>query len=205
MGLYEERVLPRLIDVFLGRKAFDKLRSRSTAGLSGTVLEIGFGSGLNVPLYPAAVERVLAVDPAERGQRLATRRLAASEIPVEFIGLDGQDLPLADDSVDHVLSTWTLCTIPDVRAALSEIRRVLKPGGTFHVLEHGLAPDDTVVRWQRRLNPVQQKLAGGCHLDRPIAELLEEAGFDASDLASFYVAGPKPMSFMYQGVAVPRR
>src|SRR5688572_13507333 len=141
MGFYEEHILPRAVDVLLSGKEFAKLRARVAADLTGEVLEVGFGSGRNVPYYPQAVKRVRAVDPATVGRKLAAKRVAASRVPIEYVGLDGEDLPLEDASVDHVLTTWTLCTIPDVPRALAEIRRVLRPGGALHFLEHGLSPD----------------------------------------------------------------
>jgi SAM-dependent methyltransferase len=201
VGLYADRVLPRITDVALGGKAFTKLRRSATAGLSGDVLEVGFGSGRNLPLLPPEVTRVFAVEPAAAGRTLAAGRIATSAIPVEFVGLAGEQLPLEDESVDHVLSTWTLCTIPGVEQALSEIRRVLRAGGSLHFLEHGLAPDLPVRRWQNRLNPIQQRVCGGCHLNRPIDELVAGAGLRIDELDTFYARGPKAMGYMYRGVA----
>lgn len=201
MGFYEDRVLPRIIDVALGTKATDKLRARVCAGLDGDVLEVGFGSGRNVPHYPDGVTRVRAVDPATVGMRLAEKRIAARGLPVEPIGLDGEHLPLDDGSVDRVLVTWTLCTIPDVAGALDEMRRVLRPGGTLHFVEHGHAPDEKVARWQSRLDPMQGRLFGGCHLTRRIDDLIAGAGFDLTRLSRFYGAGPKFVSSFYEGVA----
>lgn len=203
MGIYAEKVLPRIIDVACGTKSANPLRERVCAGLHGHVVELGFGSGLNVPFYPEAVERVAAIEPADLGWELSSERRAASTIPVERAGLDGRALALPDDSCDTALSTWTLCTIPDIEAALGELRRVLKPGGTLHFVEHGLAPDDKVVRWQHRFEPVQQRLFGGCHLTRPIPTLLTGAEFTITELETFYERGaPKIMAADSLGVAV---
>jgi len=203
MGLYGDRVLPRIVDVACGRKSSNDLRNRVCEGLYGRVVEIGFGSGLNIPFYPDAVDGIAAVEPADLGWKLAGKRLAESSVPVERCGLDGQSLPLADNSCDTALSTWTLCTIPDAIAALHEVRRVLKPGGTFHFVEHGLAPDDEVQKWQRRLDPLQQRLFGGCHLTRPILDLLTRAGFTVTDVDIFYDEGsPKFLTAQSLGVAV---
>ena len=203
MGLYGDRVLPRIVNVACGMKSSNELRNRVCEGLHGHVVEIGFGSGLNIPFYPDSVDGVAAIEPADLGWKLAGKRLADSPVPVERCGLDGQSLPLADDSCDTALSTWTLCTIPDAIAALHEVRRVLKPGGTFHFVEHGLAPDDEVQRWQRRLDPLQQRLFGGCHLTRPILDLLTRAGFTIADVDIFYDEGaPKFLTAQSLGVAV---
>jgi len=201
VSFYEDRVLPRVIDLMLGSAAMGKLRRRALEGLSGTVLEVGFGSGTNVPHYPPEVDRVLAIDPATGARRLAAKRLAASKVPVEFIGLDGASIPLDDVSVDNVLSTWTLCTIPDVDAALSEIRRVLKPGGRLYFLEHGISDDAKVARRQHRFDPIQQRIAGGCHLNRDHGQLIRAAGLEIEQLANFTIAGPKTTGYMYAGTA----
>jgi SAM-dependent methyltransferase len=189
MGCYSRAVLPRIMNANCGIKALEPLRRRVCADLAGDVVEIGFGSGLNVPFYPAAVTRVAAVEPSDLSWRLAGERLRAARVPVQRAGLDGQSLPFADSSYDAALSTWTLCSIPEAAAALAELRRVLKPGGTLHFLEHGLAPDERVRRWQRRLDPLQRRLAGGCRLTRPVAGLVTAAGFIITELDVFYQEG----------------
>jgi ubiquinone/menaquinone biosynthesis C-methylase UbiE len=201
MGFYGDQVLPRMTNILLANAEFRQARQRVASGLSGEVLEVGFGSGLNVPHYPTGVRRVLAVDPATVGRKLAAKRLSASPIRVEFVGLDGENLPLDSGSVDHVLITWTMCTIPGVAAALGEMHRVLRAGGRMHFVEHGRSPEAKVARWQDRLNPLQQRWAGGCNLNRPIDRLVTDAGFEMTRLETFYVKGPKPMGYMYEGMA----
>ena len=202
MGFYQDQVVPRITNVALGSREFARIRPRVTAGLAGEVLEVGFGSGLNVPYYPAEVKRVRAVDPATVGRKLAARRLAASPVPVEFAGLDGQALPAESGTVDHVLITWTMCTIPGVATALREMHRVLRPGGELHFAEHGRSPDPGVARWQDRLTPLQRLLYAGCHLNRPIDRLVTQAGFRMTRLENFYLPGPRPFGYIFEGVAV---
>ena len=202
MGFYQDQVVPRITNVALGSREFGRIRSRVTAGLAGEVLEVGFGSGLNVPYYPAEVTRVRAVDPATAGRKLAAGRLAASPVPVEFAGLDGRALPAESGAVDHVLITWTMCTIPGVATALREMHRVLRPGGELHFAEHGRSPDPGVARWQDRLTPLQRLLYAGCHLNRPIDRLVTQAGFRMTRLENFYLPGPRPFGYIFEGVAV---
>jgi SAM-dependent methyltransferase len=212
MGWWSDSLVPRATDVLLGAGRIHDLRERVCAGLVGEVLEIGFGSGLNASHYPAAVTKVWAVEPSDVAWDIAEARQRESargepgRPPVVRAGLDGQVLDLPDASMDSVLSTFTLCTIPDVVAALREVRRVLRPGGALHFLEHGLAPDPGVARWQHRLTPVQRRVAAGCHLDRPVATLVEEAGLVVEDLENFYlgraVPGLKVAGHLYLGRAV---
>ena len=202
MGFYQNRVLPHIIEFAMQTEAINDERKRCVEHVKGAVLEIGFGSGLNVAHYPRGVHRVQAVDPAALGRKLAARRLADSPVPVEFVGTDGQQLPVDTDSVDHVLATWTLCTIPEPDRALAEIHRVLRTGGQFHFVDHGRSPEPRVARWQDRLTPIQRRVAGGCHLGRPVRDLIEAAGFEISTMANYYVSGPKPFGYTYEGVAI---
>ena len=202
MGFYGERVFPRAMNRLMNTKQTRETRARVCAPLSGDIVEIGFGTGLNLPHLPPAVTVVLAVDPLERGRTLASERIAASPVSVEFVGLDGQLLPLADDSADAALSTWTLCSIPDPVAAVSEINRVLRPGGTLHFVEHGCSPDPGVRKWQRRLNPIQRRIACGCNLDRDIPSILKDAGLSVDSLNTYYMKGsPKILGWTFEGVA----
>jgi ubiquinone/menaquinone biosynthesis C-methylase UbiE len=201
MGFYQDQVTPRITDVVMNRADLRVIRDRVAAGLAGEVVEVGFGSGLNLPHYPPAVTRVLAVDPARVGRKLAARRIAASRVPVEFAGLDGEQLPWGDDRIDHVLITWSLCTIPDPGRALAEIHRVLRPGGMMHFVEHGRSPDPRVARWQDRLTPLQRRFSGGCHLNRPIGRLIAGSGLEVTRLENYYVQGPKVFGYMFEGTA----
>ncbi|HEY4929917.1 MAG TPA: class I SAM-dependent methyltransferase [Acidimicrobiales bacterium] len=201
MSFYVDRILPRCTNLLLSGSEFTKIRSRVASGLTGDVMEVGFGSGLNVPHYPSDVDRVLAVDPAVLGRKLAAGRVSACPVPVEYVGLDGASLPLGSATIDHVLVTWTLCTIPEVNDALGEVHRVLRSGGKLHFVEHGLSPDLGVAKWQHRLTPLQRRVAGGCHLNRPIDRLIEGAGFAVTQLDTYQLGGPKPWSYMYEGVA----
>jgi ubiquinone/menaquinone biosynthesis C-methylase UbiE len=201
MGFYADQVLPRFIDVALGKQT-DPVRARVASGLAGEVLEVGFGSGRNVPHLPQAVTRLIAVDPATVGRKLAAGRIEARGLPVEFVGLDGQSLPLADASVDYVLVTWTLCTIPDVDRALHEMLRVLRPGGSLHFVEHGRSPIQKNARLQDRVTPVWKRVVGGCHLNRPIPDLVEGAGFRMERLETYKDKGPELVARLYEGVAV---
>jgi ubiquinone/menaquinone biosynthesis C-methylase UbiE len=201
MGFYGEKVLPRLIDKMCATGDMQTWRRRAVEGLTGTVVEIGFGSGLNVPWYPPTVERVLAVEPSAVARKLAAPRIEASSIPVEFVGLDGQGLPLGDETADSALSTFTLCTIPDERLALREVWRVLRPGGRLHFVEHGRAGDERVVRRQVRIEPLNRRLAGGCHLTRDHFDTVRAAGFELESASTEQARGPSTHSCFYIGVA----
>lgn len=204
MSYYESKVLPRLVDLACGSKSYTRWREKTAAGLSGTVLELGFGSGTNLGAYPPEVTEVLAVEPSSTAMRLAEARIKASGIPVVRVGLDGARIELDDASCDHAMCAFTLCTIPDAIAALYEVRRVLRPGGSLHVLEHGLAPDESVAVWQHRLEPLQRTLFGGCHLTRDPLRLLVDAGFEPGATTQRYGKGPKPWTYLTRTVATIR-
>jgi ubiquinone/menaquinone biosynthesis C-methylase UbiE len=201
MGLYANHILPRLVHLAMRQDTFLPYRRRLVGGARGRVLEIGVGSGLNLPLYGDAVVTVVGVDPSPRLLSRARQVQRTGRSAVDLIEGSAEALPLEDESIDTVVSTWTLCSIPDVTAALREMRRVLKPSGRLLFVEHGLAPDEGVRRWQHRLTPVWKRLAGGCHLNRPIRQLVENAGFEIERVQADYMRGPKPMTFMYEGQA----
>ncbi|NDZ93648.1 methyltransferase domain-containing protein [Streptomyces sp. SID6673] len=202
MGFYDDRIVPHLINLTCGMSALTPLRRRTCEGLSGDVVELGFGSGLNVDVYPDTVTRVYAIEPSDGGWAIAADRVASSRVPIERAGLDGQRLPFDDDTFDAALTTFTMCTIPDLPAALSEVARVVKGGGTVHFLEHGNAPDAAVRRWQHRLEPIQRRVAGGCHLTRDIPGALADAGLTVTAIDRFYQPGtPKSFAAMNLGVA----
>ena len=202
MGFYAEQIVPRIQNKVMDRPDMRDVRARVTAGLSGEVVEVGFGTGLNAPCYPPEVTKVAAVEPSTLCMRLAQPRIANTSAKVELAGLTGESLDLPSDAFDGALSTWTLCTIPNVDAALAEIRRVLKPGGSFHFVEHGHAPDPGVAKWQARIEPPWKHVAGGCHLTRPMPELIERAGFRIDALDTYYMKGePKAFGYTFEGVA----
>jgi SAM-dependent methyltransferase len=203
MGLYEKHILPHLIDLACGAPELTPYRQTVVSQARGTVLEIGFGSGLNLPLLPTAVERVLAVDPSGTARKMGEKRIAAATCEVDFIGLDAERIAAATGSADCALSTFTLCSISDVAGALREVRRILKPGGVFLFVEHGRAPDPRTSRWQNRMNGLQRYLCGGCNLNRDIAGLVRDAGFALRDLDVGYAPGlPRTHAYLYTGVAV---
>jgi SAM-dependent methyltransferase len=204
LRLWDEQVLPRLTDVVLRGPDVGELRERVCAGLSGRVLELGFGSGLNIAWYPAGVTSVTAIEPSDVAWDLSEPRRAASDVPIERAGLDGQRLALPDASYDAVLVTFSLCTIPDPALALREARRVTRVGGRLHVLEHGSADTERVRTWQRRMEPLQRRVAGGCHLTRDVRALLEANGWRSEALDAFAAPGPgfsRPWTYLYLGTA----
>jgi len=202
MGFYQDRILPHIVNVAMNTKAMKDERTRCLKDVKGSVLEVGFGTGLNLPYYPPTVSKVVGVDPSETSAKLARKRIAASPFPVEIVGLSAEKIPAADGSFESIVSTFTLCTIPDVAGALLEMRRVLGPGGRFYFVEHGLAQDPRVQRWQERLNSVEQAVFGGCHFNRPISRLIEQAGFEIEQLEHAYLKGaPKFAGYLYRGVA----
>ncbi|HET9876212.1 MAG TPA: class I SAM-dependent methyltransferase [Mycobacterium sp.] len=204
MSFYAEHVLPRLINRVMDNNEDRRARQRVCSELTGEILEIGFGSGLNLAQLPEAVTKLYAVEPSWVAVRLARTRIAAGSATVQIVGLDGQHLPLPDRSVDAVLCTWSLCTITDPVAAVAEVRRTLRPGGKLHFVEHGIAPDEPVRRWQHRLNGLQQRMAGGCHLTRDIPAILNAGGMTVVQLNTYYQTGqPKPYAATFEGSAEP--
>ncbi len=204
MSFYEKHILPRFINCACGSKPIMKQREKVVPRASGVVLEIGIGTGLNLPYYHGPhVEKVIGLDPSEESWELAGERAKAADVPVEFIGLPSEEIPLEDNSVDTVLVTYSLCTIPDPVTALLGMSRVLKPGGSLLFCEHGLAPDPGVVKWQDRINPFWRRIAGGCNLHRDIPSLLDQGGFAVEEMETMYLPStPKFAGFNYWGRAV---
>ncbi len=203
MNLYERYVLPRLIDLAMRNQAVSAERAQAVPRAAGIVLEVGIGSGLNLPFYGRAVERLYGVDPRRELWALARGRITRASFPIEFIEASAERVPLGDGSIDTVVTTWTLCSIPEPRLALVEMKRLLRPEGQLIFIEHGLAPDPRVIAWQERLNPVWRRIAGGCHLNRNIDRLILDAGFKLTEREHGYGIGPRPMAYLYRGVARP--
>jgi ubiquinone/menaquinone biosynthesis C-methylase UbiE len=201
VNVYEKYLLPRLIHWGMRSKVATAERRRVIPLASGTVLEVEVGSGLNLPFYGPKVQRLYALDPSRELWKMARERVREVSFPVDFLAASAERIPLEDVSVDSVVSTWTLCTIPDPLQALPEMRRVLKPEGQLIFVEHGRAPDPGVRAWQHRLTPVWKRVAGGCHLNRPIDALIADAGFDITRIERGYRPGPKPMAYLYKGLA----
>ena len=203
MGFYSDYILARLINLSMRNKELRPFRERVVGAAEGRVLEIGIGSGMNLPFYRPPAREVLALEPAPRLMTMAKSASQATGIPVKFIEASAEAIPLDEHSVDTIVTTWTLCSIPKAAAALAEMRRVLRPGGRLLFAEHGLAPDESVRWWQDRLTPVWRCIGGGCHLNRPIRSMIEGAGFHVDRIETGYIPGPKPMTFMYEGSARP--
>ncbi len=203
MNFYKKWILPRLTDLAMRNKEATRYRSQIVPQARGSVLEIGVGSGLNLPFYGADVKQLCALDPSEELLTMARKNARGMALPIEFITRSGENIPLDAGTVDTVVTTWTLCTIPDPVQALKEMRRVLKPDGVMLFAEHGLAPEANIQGWQRRLNPLWRRIAGGCNLDRKIDQLIQTAGFQITAIETDYAKGPRPMSYVYAGQAQP--
>jgi ubiquinone/menaquinone biosynthesis C-methylase UbiE len=204
MGFYQDHILPFLIDLSMRQRNLAAYRSRVIPAAEGRVLEIGVGSGLNLLFYTARVQHVVGLDPSPKLLSMARKVLPRVVPPVEFVEGSAEAVPLENTSVDTVVTTWTLCSIPNAPRALREALRLLKPSGRLLFVEHGLAPDANVRWWQDRLTPVWKRVGGGCHLNRAIRPLIEDAGFRLERIETGYMHGPKPMTFMYEGSARPR-
>ena len=206
MGFYAKHVLPHAIDFAMRDKETSRIRAEVIPRAHGMVLEVGIGSGLNLPFYSDRVTRVYGVDPSLELQKIARTRARAASVAVEFLAQSAEEsLPLDDQSIDTVVITWTLCSIPDVSKALLQIKRVLKPTGQLIFVEHGLAPEPSVQSWQNRINPIWKPIAGGCNLNRKIDDLITSAGFEMSELQTTYLPGPRPLTFTYRGIAQQAR
>ena len=204
MGFYREQIIPWLIHLSMRQPRLAPYRSRVVSAASGRVLEIGIGSGLNLPFYGSRVSELIGLDPSAKLLGMIRRAGRRRSAPLALIEGTAEAIPLDGRSVDTVVTTWTMCTIPEVRRALQEMCRVLRPGGCLMFVEHGRAPEPRVRWWQDRLDPAWTRLAGGCHLNRAIAELIESAGFRIERLETGYMRGPRAMTFMYEGSAQPR-
>jgi len=204
MTFYRDQLLPHLIDLAMRNRELVAYRRRLIAQAEGRVLEIGIGSGLNLPFYGSHVQEVLGLEPAPKLLAMCRRASVQLPLPVTLIQGSAEDIPLDSESVDTVVTAWTLCSIPSVTRALSEARRVLRPSGRMLFVEHGLSPDAAVRRWQDRLTPIWKRISGGCHLNRAIDTLIGSAGFQIERLETGYMKGPKPMAFLYEGSARPR-
>ena len=201
-SVYEKWVLPRFMNMVMSDKAMTEERKKALGGVTGTVLEVGFGSGHNLPFYPAGVQRLVAVDPSREAAKLARKRIAEAPFPVEYVPVGGEQIQAPDHSFDSVVSTFTLCTIADPLAALVQMRRVLKPEGKLFLVDHGLSTDPKVQRWQRRLNRFSNFVFGGCHVTRDIRRMVAEAGFEFDQVDQYYLQGPpKFAGFVTRGVA----
>jgi ubiquinone/menaquinone biosynthesis C-methylase UbiE len=203
MGVYQRFILPRFIDVAMRNKEFAALRSELICKAFGAVLEIGIGSGLNFPFYPDTITRLAGIDPSAKLLGMARRKLSALSFPVELFCRSADELPFNGQSFDTAVVTWTLCSIPSPMQALAEVKRVLKPDGRLLFVEHGLSPDPKVQAWQHRFTPLWKRIAGGCHLNRKVDDVVRAAGFGMVELQMTYLTGPRSMTFTYQGIACP--
>jgi ubiquinone/menaquinone biosynthesis C-methylase UbiE len=203
MNFYDRWVLPPILDLVMQQAQLEKYRREVVGAATGRVLEAGVGSGLNFPLYSKQVEFVFGIDPSRRLSAIARRRAAAAGIRAVFVQASATAIPLEDNTIDTVVMTWTLCSIPDPIGALREMRRVLKLSGQLLFVEHGLSPEPAVDRWQRWLTPMWRHIAGGCHLNRKVDYLMRSAGFEMKELRTEYADGPRPMTYMYLGRAQP--
>jgi len=201
VGIYRRLVLPRLIDLAMKDEAATARRSELIPTATGSVLEVGIGSGRNIPFYSPTVTRVHGVDPSAELLAMASKKIDLVRFPVELTCHSAEHLPVDSSSIDTVVTTWVLCSIPDPLAALHEMRRVLKPEGRLLFVEHGFSPDPNVHAWQRRLNPIWKRIGGGCNLDRKIDRLIASAGFSVAQLQTMYLPGPRPMTYTYEGFA----
>ena len=203
MGFYDKWIFPRLVDVAMRNREATRLRAQIVPEARGAVLEIGVGSGLNLPFYGTGVERLYGLDPSEELLAMARKKTGAVAFPIELLAHSSEEIPLEDGCVDTVVTTWTLCSIADPVKALREMRRVLKPGGMLLFTEHGLAPEARVQGWQQRLNPLWSRISGGCNLNRKIDALIQASGFRIEELEKEYSKGPRVLSYMYCGRARP--
>jgi ubiquinone/menaquinone biosynthesis C-methylase UbiE len=203
VGFYEDRIVPSLVNWAMRNRRLQPYRERVTSAAEGRVLEVGIGSGLNLALYPQKVGEIVGLEPAHRLIGMAREAAGSARLKATLIQGSAESIPLDRNSIDTVVTTWTLCTIPDPMGALLEMRRVLRTSGQLLFVEHGLAPDERIRRWQNRFTPIWKRVAGGCHLDRPILELIEKAGFQITQQDTGYAEGPRLMTFFYQGRAVP--
>jgi ubiquinone/menaquinone biosynthesis C-methylase UbiE len=201
MGLYSRFVLPWLIDLVMRDKEAARHRAKIIPRATGTVVEVGIGSGLNLPFYTGEVKRLCGVDPSAELLKKARPKTERAPFPVELLQRSAEELPFDGASIDTVVVTWALCSIPDPTRALGEMKRVLRPEGRLIFVEHGLSPDSSVRAWQNRINPLWRRLAGGCNLNRKIDDLIRSAGFEISELKTEYLPGPRPMTFTYEGSA----
>lgn len=202
MGIYSNYIFPRVLNSFMSSGQFKKQRKKLLESVGGEILEIGFGTGLNLEFYPEHVRKITAIDPNAGMNQVAQRNIKKSGIEVDSRILSGENLPIEDRSFDTVVCTWTLCSIPDAQRALREVKRVLRPGGRFFFVEHGLAPDPAVQKWQHRLTPIQKVIGDGCHLNRPIDQMVTGEGFKLSEIETFYMPkAPRFAGFMFRGIA----